>query len=382
MRFDGEISHNVLSALYLAAADGEHWQKFCNVLSEQIESPVMFFAHNIGANIGLGIMGGGLAEDQLELYDDFYADKNPWMHMNESMPVGMVGVSDQALRQEQLFKTEFYNDWLRHQENIIGGPAMICDRTGESFAAIALAGRAKRYDDVVNYNTQYLRALAPHMIRAIDLSKTLAEKSVKESALLDSANYGVIHILRSGKTGNINKKAQSLMERSGVLTVNRQEKLGSGLQDVRTMLARAVTAMQNQDFKQLPLPLPVMLPCGRQVALHAHIIPEQMNEAFPISVWMDPPVGIIAITGNDGTNNAAADEKLIQSYGATPAETRVALALLDGKRLYDFADENGISRHTVRNQMRSLLLKTNTRNQTDFVRTISRLSLPFSAFTD
>ena len=139
-------TNDLMEAVYATVTDSTKWQDLCDELSTHLSSPIMFFGHNVGSDESLGIMGGGLDPHELKRYHQYFADKNAWMHMNVAMPVGMVGISDQALPQEELFKTEFYNDWLRHQENIIGGPAMICHRGPDSFAALALActGRAWR----------------------------------------------------------------------------------------------------------------------------------------------------------------------------------------------------------------------------------------------
>ena len=71
---------------------------------------------------------------------------------------------------------------------------------------------------------------------------------------------------------------------------------------------------------------------------------------------------------------------MAQSLGATPAEALLAEAIISGQSLYDFADTNSLSRHTVRNQMRALLQKTSTSSQTDFVRKMYMLSSPFKQF--
>ena len=69
--------------------------------------------------------------------------------MNMAMPVGSVGVSDQALPRRDLFKTSFYNDWLRHQDNVVAGPFLLCERTPHSFVGIAVACHARNVEETL-----------------------------------------------------------------------------------------------------------------------------------------------------------------------------------------------------------------------------------------
>jgi DNA-binding CsgD family transcriptional regulator len=59
-----------------------------------------------------------------------------------------------------------------------------------------------------------------------------------------------------------------------------------------------------------------------------------------------------------------------QAFGLTPAETRVAMAMLDGKSLERLADELCITRNTARTHLQRLFAKTGTSRQADLIRTL------------
>jgi len=68
------------------------------------------------------------------------------------------------------------------------------------------------------------------------------------------------------------------------------------------------------------------------------------------------------------------DAQLISDvFGLTRAETEVAVRLAEGKPLVAIADERGIARVTVRNQLRVILAKTGTHRQSELVALLSRL---------
>ena len=126
---------DLLGLVYAAAVDNSMWPAFCNELNRQTDAPVKLFGHSVDTHRSLGLIGAGWDPDGLQTYHDYFAELNPWMRMNVAMQPGMVGVSDMALPRQELFRTEFYNDWLRHQENIVAGPAMICYRSASNYVA-------------------------------------------------------------------------------------------------------------------------------------------------------------------------------------------------------------------------------------------------------
>ncbi|HEX4157242.1 MAG TPA: helix-turn-helix transcriptional regulator [Rhizomicrobium sp.] len=59
---------------------------------------------------------------------------------------------------------------------------------------------------------------------------------------------------------------------------------------------------------------------------------------------------------------------MMQHFGLTPAELRLTLFLSTGRHLTDAATAFRVSRHTVRNQLRSIFEKVGVRRQTELTR--------------
>jgi DNA-binding CsgD family transcriptional regulator len=66
---------------------------------------------------------------------------------------------------------------------------------------------------------------------------------------------------------------------------------------------------------------------------------------------------------------------LRHGFALTPAEIRLALAMIRGETLADYADGHGISIGTVRVQLKSVMGKTGTHRQADLVALLARLSV-------
>jgi DNA-binding CsgD family transcriptional regulator len=67
------------------------------------------------------------------------------------------------------------------------------------------------------------------------------------------------------------------------------------------------------------------------------------------------------------------ERQLRDIFGLTPAETRLALALLKGADLREAAQSFGISRDTARNQLTSIFAKTDVNRQTELIQLMMRL---------
>lgn len=373
------ISPEVLSHLHATTTDSSKWQVFCNELSKVADTPIMMFGHNLGTNEGLGLIAGGLDPVELDRYQLHFADKNPWMHMNAIMPVGAVGISDQALRREDLFKTEFYNDWLKQQEDVVAGPFMMCHRTNDTFVGMAAACRAHSVDKTLSINFDLFKALAPHISRSISMSSVLVNGGPASFKHFQASGHGIIVICRSGQVGMVNPAAETFMAQSQSISVDRREHLAGKDETIQAFLSAAHLAMVKNAFDELPKPLRVGAPELGPCILHAHIFPSNIDCEFPASAWLDPAVGVLVIAGAAGLQQECEYGQLAQLLGATPAEARLAEAIMAGQSAYDFADANKLSRHTVRNQMNALLHKLDVSSQSGLVRKLYQLSSPFKA---
>ena len=79
----------------------------------------------------------------------------------------------------------------------------------------------------------------------------------------------------------------------------------------------------------------------------------------------EPVVGLFVTDPQWRSSDAA--QAVAQLYGLSPAETRLALALVRGLRLDEIAEEFGLSRNTVSYTLKNLFRKTETDRQADLI---------------
>lgn len=377
---DNLLSEDLLSSLYCAATKRGEWSTFCDRLSHVLNAPVLMFGHATNSNDSLGLTGGNIDPVHLRSYGEHYGSVNPWMAMNLRVMPGFVGVSDWALSRRELVKTEFYNDWLRHQDDAIAGPAMICHRSAHKFVSIAASAKARTVDTELPKMIEIMQALSPHMLRCVDISATLSNGDGPASDHLNASRHAIVLIHRSGRAGFVNEAAADLLERSKQIFIQPNGGLGSSDPEISHHLGKTIGAIRSASIQDLPSPLSVDTGHLVRCTLHAHIFPASGSQTFPENVWSDPVAGAVVIAGCGGLNGDVSVENIARSFGATPAEAKLAGAIVRGQSLYECADRMGLSRHTVRNQMRALLSKTGSRDQTEFVRTVHLRLSPFKTY--
>lgn len=372
------VPSELLATVYSAADDNRMWATFCDTFNRLLGAPIMMYGHCVDSARSLGLVEGGWDPGELDRYHAYYGALNPWMHMNVAMRPGMVGVSDHALPRAELFKTEFYNDWLRPQENLVSGSAMICHRSRDSFVALAAACRARGVDDNLPRLVDALEALSPHIMRVIELSKALSGTASGTARPLEASPHAMILISHSGRAGYRNTAASVFLAGTSQLGIGHRDKLRASDEELDNYLQAAVRAMQFEAFDQLPRPRVLTTERHGRCVIHPHVFPSAADREFPEAVWCDPVAGCFVVSGIGGTDSEATFADMAAAFGATAAEARLAQSLLEGRSLTEIAELKGVSRHTVRNQMRALLQKSGTRDQSDFIRLMHRLSSPFS----
>jgi len=81
------------------------------------------------------------------------------------------------------------------------------------------------------------------------------------------------------------------------------------------------------------------------------------------------PLAMIVIV--DPERHSPSDSELVDLFGFSPAEARLAASLMTGKTLTEIAAEFGLRVPTLRTQLRSILKKAGAKRQSDLVRIFS-----------
>jgi DNA-binding CsgD family transcriptional regulator len=83
------------------------------------------------------------------------------------------------------------------------------------------------------------------------------------------------------------------------------------------------------------------------------------------------PLALIVLADPD--QQSPSERDLAEFFGLSPAESRLAVALLAGKKLREIALDWGVQITTLRTQLSSILRKTGVTRQVDLIRLLSSI---------
>jgi DNA-binding CsgD family transcriptional regulator len=216
------------------------------------------------------------------------------------------------------------------------------------------------------------RSLLPHLCNAYSLQQrfgSLDQQTQNFHAALDQLADGVLLLNADGQLKFCNSTAQQ-MEVDGLFTRRPDDSLRlywpADEQWLRHTLPRLATASANE---------PVMRQLHSRDGTLAGTFKFCPVGMVPGAQWSEFDVRVIgfvkSIAADIATNVWAG---LQGQWGFTTAEAQLAHWLMQGLSLAQAAEHGGVTKNTVRTQLRSLFDKTQTRRQAELMRMLLRLS--------
>lgn len=358
--------------IYAASLDWQRWPDFLQSMNRLSGGArCALFGYDTRTETPFNIAHTDFAPEFVASYLDHYGEICPWPAAMASLPVGEVRSAGAILPDETLVKTEFYNDWVRPQDDIACGGGVTLAR--DSDRIVVFTGNIRRKDSEVN-EAAFLaltRLLVRHLRQALDISRAVAGRSFAETVAADDRRDAAVVML--GGNGIIlfaNRRAEGLIAKGDLLG--------------RDLRGRAVHHPATQNIIGGAL---AELNAGRVVTPRAFTLKTLHGDWQMQIAALDPrgqdrsPFGFffgferrcLLLTLLPSQRGSVADTTLLRDLALTPAETGIALALAEGLTLTEISEARRVSIHTVRNQVKSALAKTGSRRQSDLVRLVERL---------
>lgn len=356
-----------IEAIYDAGTDPQQWPVALGSVQELV-----------GANFGalLAAYRGRLVTEaatpsgrpllQVLGGDELSAD-NLWYQRRKLAPLNKAIAGERLATPAEIRRTRFYAEVLRPLELFHMCATALVDQN-DDWAAVTFT-RSEREAPYEDREIDLLDHVAPHFSRAAKIAALLQDANLYAANLEASSNrlaYGLLLINDRGRVLYANSEAERLLRtgriacrKGGRLTARRPSahcQLTSFLDGLA--LLREPTAVQLLDYDGAALKLiGSPLPARRQDFACLRPIARSVVFIFDEASRSPPPMRLIA-----------------QLYRLTPAERRLAEALLSGESLTDYSERMGLTRNTLKTQLRSLFAKTDTARQSDLVRRLTKLA--------
>lgn len=306
-------------------------------------------------------------ESFIHSYVEYYHKLNPWADLLMRAPAAPALVwGHDFVPLDELSRTEFYADWVRPQDDIATGFASTLFRERDRYVVIAANVSPDRLEQG-REAAEAFKLVGPHLQRSFELWRRLEGNAFQQAtatAVLDRLSAAVLVVDAAGKVTLKNRKAEELCREGRILRVMRDATLRFLPHENQLAVEAHFASIQHAGAPAQPMLLRLR---SGEAPLALFIAP--MAEARDGG----PARGYLFFIIDLSREPLPRSEAVARSLGVTSTEALLARALLEDKTIADYADERGISRHTARAQLKSLMQKTDTKRQSELVNLLTRL---------
>jgi DNA-binding CsgD family transcriptional regulator len=373
--FEPPALTELIGHVYEAAAEPAHWDAFVGALERHYPGQrITFFGHAQNQSLPSMRYSRNYGANDLQAYLAHFYNCSPYIVRCRTLPVGRAADYTRLIRDAELMETEFYNDYIRARRLGHYATGVLIDYEPTTLRGTALS--LTDHKDNPERRREQMRLidlLAPHLARSIRLGRIMTaerQRSEAAQAALDHWSHAAFVLQADGQVVYMNRLAEALLRRADGLTISREGQL-RGADDAVTRrlgaavrrIATAAGAIAAEDRE--PGDGGVLLPRPSGAAsLRSMIAPLPFlggHLAFGAGVVL------MLIFEADRTRRAPV-AWMGDTFGLTPAEQRLAEAVINGEPLAVAAERLAIRLTTARTRLKTILTKTHCHRQADLVR--------------
>jgi DNA-binding CsgD family transcriptional regulator len=360
-------SEKILDLIYDAAADEVLWRSVLTEIADLTRSQGgILFGQSLTASRVYFDFNGRLDPECNQIYQDRHM-QNVWSESMEHQPVGRVVFSDDVADLSELKKTAFHDEVLRPQD--VDHNAMVALAAKKDFRAAFNICRTSRQGPFGVDEKKLISWLVPHLKRSIALGFRLDSYQLMQGtafSVLEQLSDGVIVLDRRSKTLFANASARTF-ERQGLLRLSGS--VAAYLQPHAQRLAALIkSAMEGSLGGSMSMPGAA----GQHLIVTVSSLRQRDIGRFSDVSIKDAAVLIFVI--DPMARGRVSPNLMMETYGLTSAEARVAMASSSGKTVDETAAALGLSPNTIKTHLRRVFAKTATSRQAELARLVASLA--------
>jgi len=356
---------DLISTLYETALDSSRWQeavKLCGKYLGGVEAHLLTLDKKTNVPIHDVFSGVSLNQDSVNRYITHFYYIDPHKTMMSNGAVNDWQCCHHTFSQNFVDHNEFFQDFsLYHgiRYSMIG--AIDDNPHDRTTLKILRAVGQPHFDDAEQLAAQRFSSHVQRVLRLQKHTKNLQTKAELGAMAIDALALAMFIVNGSGRILHLNISAENLLNDRVSGLSGRTGCLMATHPADRNQLADLIVAATTYPA----IGGAMFLKNGN--AKQIFITPLPANSTFNRD-WQIP-LALVLITEAGKT----LPQFLKQLYDLSPAELRVAMALLGGTSLEDYAQLTGVTINTVRTQLKNLFHKTGTHRQSELVAMLSRM---------
>lgn len=356
----------LIRAAYHGPLEERPWQGFLNAFREAVNAnyATLILRPPREGDAGVVLNAVVMSPQIFNSYNETYFSLDPFVNL----PPGEVFTVSEFVGESEFFNSEYYRDYITPSDvrHIMGA-----DMVGrDGLSARLRITRPEARENFGDAEKRLCRLLLPHLQQAIELhSRTLrteSERAFYEDAI-DKLAMGVVILDGNAKVLRKNQAAEQLLrEKRGLSQVGDALQVGDTQENraFRTLLEEVIDA--HRQFQPGFVRAFRIADSGSLTGLGLLVRPLPPIEG---SDGSSNPTAAIFVSDPHQSRQAPSDI-LIELFGFTPAESKLALRLVNGLTLDEASEELGISRNTAKSHLSSVFSKTGVARQTQLLQLI------------
>ncbi len=354
-----------ISRISEAALTPDQWPTALQSIAEAVGTlgAVYYLLNKLTGGVeSISVAGFSVDVDE---FVNYYAARDLFKPLLEATPTGSWLRLSKRLSQTILRSDEWYNDFIvKAGIGDIVGTRLFDNASYTVIFGVHEGVYQASFSAVGGARLQELFEPLSHAARLHAELRNLAWKSAAALRALDQLAAGVIITDGDGRVVEMNRAAEHILRRDDGLTV-RQGKLFAQRVFEQNKLARFIAVAANG---KIAAAVGRML-VGRHGGRVAYIL-----TVAPLGVELavyERPLAMILVADPDA--RAPSERDLAEFFGLSPAESRLAMALLAGNVLHDIAAASGVRITTARTQLSCILRKVGVTRQAELIRVLSSI---------
>jgi DNA-binding CsgD family transcriptional regulator len=294
---------------------------------------------------------------------------NPWVRAARGLAVGEVARGSDLVAPADMRGTAYFCDVMAPlgMEDSLGTVLLRTDRSQAHFSI-----GSRHY-----FGEEELRRfaiVAQHLRSALSVHDRVLELGLRAAALDDAVDqlaFGLALLDPQGRVLLANRAIADWMRRRDGLC-GQGPRLGAAMPNEDRLLGRMISdAARIAAGESLSAPgmLAVTRPSlGR--ALQVVVAPVRGRRASALLDDQGATPAVLVLAFDPEIGSRSHELVLRRVFGLTPAECLLAAALMRGESLKLHADRSGVTRETVRSQLKAIFEKTGTHRQGELIATL------------
>ncbi|GLQ52822.1 helix-turn-helix transcriptional regulator [Devosia nitrariae] len=363
-----------MTLAYSGALDPQGWDNFLVRLTSASGGVMThMFGQDFESHTNFGLRSAGFGPEFVDDFTSYYCNLNVLAKGVLDFPISTPLSYEQVVEEDRLVRTEFYRDWLRPQEDCLGGGGVVLFK--ENRRVFVMGGNIRR-KDIEKLQRPWLSLmahLAPHLRQALEIARVLAGQELERWALRASSSAaapGCLVVNAHRRIIFANNAGNAMLEAGTAIRRDLQRRIRFADWSVDRQFQDALVCWNTHPLRQ---PHTFLVPDGVGfVCRTARLEPDELDSS-PLRTFLGSGEACFFLTLSQREQDANLPARLRTQFHLTRRETDVALHLADGRTLEEIAQLQDVSVHTARNQLKAAMAKMEVRRQTDLVRIITTM---------